>query len=116
MMGINRRDFLTALGVAGGGSALAFGPQVGLKVFQSLWGEDWVEVPTGLETRINSICQQCPGGCGITVRLVGDRAVKIDGNPFYPINRGGLCPKGQSGLQSLYDPDRIRGPLKRVGE
>jgi anaerobic selenocysteine-containing dehydrogenase len=47
---------------------------------------------------------------------VGDRAVKIDGNRLYPINRGGLCPKGQSGLQSLYDPDRITGPLKRAGE
>jgi anaerobic selenocysteine-containing dehydrogenase len=114
-MVINRRDFLTTVGIAGGGAALALGPQAGKKVFRKLWGEDWVEVPIGLETRINSICQQCPGGCGITVRLVGNRAVKIDGNSLYPINRGGLCPKGQSGLQALYGPDRIRHPLKRVG-
>jgi len=114
-MDINRRDFLTAIGIAGGGTALAFGPRGGQKIFRALWGQDWVEVPTGLERRVNSICQQCPGGCGITVRLVGNRAVKIDGNPLYPINRGGLCPKGQAGLQSLYGPDRIRGPLKRTG-
>jgi anaerobic selenocysteine-containing dehydrogenase len=47
--------------------------------------------------------------------LVDGRPVKIDGNPLYPINRGTLCPAGHSGLQVLYDPDRIKSPLKRVG-
>jgi anaerobic selenocysteine-containing dehydrogenase len=37
----------------------------------------------------------------------------LEGIKDYPINRGRLCPKGQSGLQVLYDPDRIRHPLKR---
>ncbi|MEK6777887.1 MAG: molybdopterin-dependent oxidoreductase [bacterium] len=62
-----------------------------------------------------SICQQCQGGCGILVRVYGDRAVKIDGNPLHPINRGRLCARGQSGLQYLYDPDRIKGPMAREG-
>ena len=63
-----------------------------------------------------SICRQCQGGCGILVRVYGDRAVKIDGNPLHPINRGRLCARGQSGLQFLYDPDRIKGPMAREGE
>lgn len=70
----------------------------------------------GEERFLKSACLQCQGGCGIVVRVVEGRAVKIDGNPAYPTNRGGLCPKGQNGLQVLYDPDRIRGPLQRVGE
>src|SRR3990170_1610818 len=65
---------------------------------------------------VPSVCLQCPAGCGILVRVVDGRAVKIEGNPLHPINEGRLCPKGQIGLQILYDPDRIKTPLKRVGE
>lgn len=67
------------------------------------------------ERWVPSVCLQCPAGCGILVRVVEGRAVKIEGNPRHPINEGTLCPKGQIGLQILYDPDRIRGPLLRVG-
>jgi len=69
----------------------------------------------GEERVIRSLCLQCEGCCGIAVRVVEGRAVKIEGNPDYPTNRGGLCPKGLNGLQVLYDPDRIRTPLQRVG-
>ncbi|MEE9457759.1 MAG: molybdopterin-dependent oxidoreductase [bacterium] len=63
-----------------------------------------------------NVCLQCPGGCGILVRTVNGRAVKIEGNPLYPSNQGGTCPKGQLGLQILYDPDRIKGPMQQMGE
>ena len=46
---------------------------------------------------------------------LGERAVKIEGNPNHPSNQGGICPKGHIGLQILYDPDRLQGPLRRVG-
>ncbi|UCC63542.1 MAG: molybdopterin-dependent oxidoreductase, partial [Anaerolineae bacterium] len=55
-------------------------------------------------------------GCGILVRVVEGRAVKIEGNPLNPNNQGRLCPRGHAGLQMLYHPDRIRGPLQQVGE
>lgn len=71
---------------------------------------------TAEEKWIPSVCLQCPAGCGIMVRTVNGRAVKIEGNPLHPINQGNLCPKGLSGLQFLYDPDRIRAPLKRAGK
>ncbi|MFI5342188.1 MAG: molybdopterin-dependent oxidoreductase, partial [Candidatus Methylomirabilales bacterium] len=77
--------------------------------------------PQGPEGWVASVCQQCPGGCGILVRTITGiedekkRAVKIEGNPHHPISRGTLCPKGAAGLQSLYDPDRLKGPLKRSG-
>lgn len=50
------------------------------------------------------------------VRVIQGKAIKIEGNPLHPINQGRLCPKGQSGLHVLYDPDRIRSPLRRRGE
>ena len=46
---ITRREFLTVAGVAAGGGALAYAPDVAVKAFQSVWGEDWVEVPHGSE-------------------------------------------------------------------
>jgi anaerobic selenocysteine-containing dehydrogenase len=69
-----------------------------------------------IEEWIPSICQQCLGGCGLLVRVVSGRPVGVVGNPLHPINRGGICPKGLASIQSLYDPDRIQTPLKRVGE
>jgi anaerobic selenocysteine-containing dehydrogenase len=69
----------------------------------------------GQEKWVMSSCAQCPAGCGIRVRIVKGRAIKIEGNPASPINRGRVGLKGQAGLQVLYNPDRIRHPLKRTG-
>ncbi len=77
-------------------------------------GHHLAEAP-GIESWTNTICRLCPGGCGIRVRLVDGLPVKITGNPNYPVNRGGLCPAGHSGLQLLYNPDRIKEPMRRTG-
>ncbi|HTR54839.1 MAG TPA: molybdopterin-dependent oxidoreductase [Kofleriaceae bacterium] len=61
-----------------------------------------------------SSCAQCPAACGIRVRVVEGRAVRIEGNRDNPLNRGGIGVRGLSGLQALYDPDRVSGPLRRV--
>ena len=70
----------------------------------------------GVEKWVPTVCGQCMGGCGTLVRLIDGWAVNIVGNPLHPVNRGTLCPKGIAGLQGLYDPDRIRTPLKRAGK
>ncbi len=69
----------------------------------------------GIETFKNTVCQLCPAGCGISVRLIDDIPVHIDGNLMHPINHGGICPQGAAGLDFLYNPDRIRHPLVRSG-
>ena len=58
----------------------------------------------------------CPGGCGVLVRTINGRAVKIDGNPLHPVNTGKVCPKANAALQVLYDPDRLTGPMVQKGE
>jgi menaquinone reductase, molybdopterin-binding-like subunit len=68
------------------------------------------------ERWVASSCAQCPAACGIRVRVVEGRAVRIDGNLANPINRGGIGVRGLSGLQTLYDPDRITQPLRRIGD
>lgn len=68
------------------------------------------------ERWLNTSCAQCPAGCGIRVRVVEGRAVRIEGNPANPVNRGGIGPRGLSGLQALYDADRLPGPMRRDGK
>lgn len=110
-MKINRRDFLKIGG--GVGAAIAFG-EAFWKVSQSPPAVN--SIKDGVEKWIPSVCGQCEGGCGILVRVIDGWAVNIAGNPLHPINRGTICPKGIAGLQGLYDPDRIRSPLKRAGK
>jgi anaerobic selenocysteine-containing dehydrogenase len=71
--------------------------------------------PGGPESSVLSVCRECPGGCGVRVRCIAGQPVKVDGNPLHPVSGGRLCPKGQAALQTLYHPDRIRGPLRRTG-
>jgi anaerobic selenocysteine-containing dehydrogenase len=107
-MALSRRLFLKLSATAGAGAAIAQVPSArGATEGSALWHSS--------EKRVASVCLQCPGGCGLHVRVVDGRAVKIEGNPEHPINLGRLCPKGQSGLQFLYDPDRTKGPMKRSG-
>ena len=115
-MGLTRRQFLQLSGAAAG--AVAFvgcSPRSGELLVESsaMMPEDMV---TGIDNWYASICRMCPAGCGIIVRVMEGRAKKIEGNPDYPVNRGKLCARGHAGLQVLYHPDRIQGPLRRTGE
>lgn len=111
-MAMTRRKFLKDAGI---GSLILMAWQSGL-----LSSEDVREIEEAIargdESWTSSVCQQCPGACGIRVRKLGGWPVSIVGNPLHPINRGTLCPKGVSGILSFYDPDRLRSPLKRTGE
>jgi anaerobic selenocysteine-containing dehydrogenase len=74
------------------------------------------EYVPGIDYWKASTCGMCPAGCGIIVRTREHKANKIEGNPLHPVNRGALCARGQAGLEVLYNPDRIKGPMKRMGE
>jgi anaerobic selenocysteine-containing dehydrogenase len=107
-MKITRRTLLKMIGAATVGMAL---PD---ELLHALPREgEWIPYEEYWST---GICLQCPSGCGLRIRSVNQWPVKLEGIKDYPINRGRLCPKGQSGLQVLYDPDRIRYPLRRKGK
>ena len=67
-------------------------------------GEKWVQ----------SSCKQCLAGCSIRVQVKDGIVTKIEGDPTSPHNLGKLCTKGQAGLLRLYDPNRIKAPVKRT--
>ncbi|MCG8551717.1 MAG: molybdopterin-dependent oxidoreductase [Desulfobacterales bacterium] len=116
-MKIDRRSFLgLGLGAAAG---IALSP-VGDKLTDdsSIWTQNWPWTPVpedGEITYDQSVCSLCPGACGISVRKINGRPVKIEGLDDYPINKGGACLHGIAGLQYLYDPARIKTPLKKNG-
>jgi len=117
-MKIDRRAFLSLSLGAAAGTAISPVPWK-LIDDSSIWTQNWPWTPVppvGKVTYVNSVCTLCPGGCGISVRKSGDRAIKIEGRDDHPINKGGICMLGLSGLQLLYGPTRIQTPLKRVGK
>lgn len=117
-MKIDRRSFLgLGLGAAAG---IAVSP-VGVKLTDdsSIWTQNWPWTPVpedGEITYDNSVCSLCPGSCGISVRKIKGRPVKIEGLEDYPVNGGGACLHGIAGLQYLYDPARVKTPMKKVGD
>lgn len=61
-------------------------------------------------------CHLCEAMCGIVIEHQGEQIVSIKGDPDDPLSRGHICPKAVA-LQDLHsDPDRIRQPMKRIGE
>ncbi len=90
------------------------------------------ELVPGEEQWHPAVCTSCSAGCGTLARVMeGERITtdkgeqvrervaavkKIEGNPLDPISGGRLCARGQAAVQSLYHPDRLRGPMQRTGD
>ena len=118
MMNINRRSFLSF--VIGGAAGTTLSPLPWkMQDDSAIWSQNWPWVPVPKIGEVNythSTCTLCPGHCGITVRKIDDRAVKIEGMKGHPVNDGGICILGLSGLQLLYGPSRVKTPLRREGK
>ncbi len=115
---MKRRDFLKYIGAGGAGVVLGgiFGKvsrPPGAKLIPYLIPPE--DIIPGVGTWYSSLCTQCPAGCGVIVKVMDGRAKKIEGNPLHPVSRGKLCARGQAALQALYNPDRIKAPMKRTG-
>lgn len=131
--GMGRRDFLKCSALLGGALA-AGGLFSNLSEYAAAEDEKTGAYLHYLpENQIYSACQQCNTNCGIKVKVLDGRVAKIDGNPYSPwamtpqiplethikdaaSTEGSLCPKGQAGIQTLYDPYRIVQVLKRAGK
>jgi len=130
---VTRRSFVSVSG------ALAAGAAIGTTFFtvNSAAAQDFgdpILVETDAQVDIKySVCLACHSACGVRCKVVNGVLDKIDGNPYHPntlephlpyatdpaIARtvpGHLCAKGQAGIQVLYNPLRIKQPLKRVGD
>jgi anaerobic selenocysteine-containing dehydrogenase len=61
------------------------------------------------------VCKMCmQGDCQERVHVVNGVVVKVEGDPRAIQNKGTLCPRGNSVIMHLYNPWRIKAPLKRT--
>ncbi len=109
----NRRDFLKLVGIGVAGAAAGCAKPPAEKLIPYLNAPE--DILPGVAYFYSSTCRECPVGCGIVVKTREARAIKIEGNPEHPIGMGGLCARGQAGLQGLYDPDRVKSPMMKQG-
>lgn len=135
---VNRRQFIK-LGLTAAAAAAAgpvFFVEAPAKKSLVLFGG---QLPDAPETDpsvdiIYTSCLMCRSDCGIRAKVQNGVLIKLDGNPYHPNNRdadelltyftdpaqvreeiGRCCAKAQAGVEVLYDPFRVKQPLKRVG-
>ena len=65
---------------------------------------------------IPSVCPYCAVGCGLFLEVERDKATGIEYMLDHPASEGALCPKGNAVLEFLNHDERLRYPLKRVGD
>ena len=111
---ISRRNFLKLSGLSAAAAVLTgCGPAA-----RYVTRRPYYEMPEyavlGESTYFATTCTECPAGCGLIMRTFEGRAIKAEGNPNHPVNRGKLCSRGLTGVQGLYNPDRIQRPGKRA--
>lgn len=109
-MKIKRREFLK-LSAATGVAAAAFGGQTMNAFAESKGGDIGGERPGEWKP---STCQGCTTWCPVEIFVQDGRAVKVRGNRYSKQNDGKVCPRGHLSLQQVYDPDRIKVPMKRT--
>jgi anaerobic selenocysteine-containing dehydrogenase len=136
---LTRRSFVkgaTGTLLGGGSVAALMGMQGCSSADNAILKSSRTDSPSVLnnpENIIYTACLNCNTGCGIKVKIQNKIGVKIDGNPYNPFNLvpnipmtstldeaaqidAPLCPKGQAGVQTVYDPYRIIKVLKRDGK
>ncbi len=64
---------------------------------------------------VKTACRACIANCGVLAHVDNGRVVKLEGNPIDPMSKGRMCAKGLAGIQALYNPNRIKYPMKRIG-
>lgn len=72
---------------------------------------------TGIEIK-RTMCDICTPGpqCGVDAYVKDGVLIKVEGTENFPTNQGALCTKGAANRQYIYREDRIKTPMRRVGE
>jgi thiosulfate reductase/polysulfide reductase chain A len=118
---VGRRDFLRLASLVGGAAGMEM---MGLRLagpadLNAAVQDQWI--PT--------CCNMCGGTTGVLAHVVNGQVVKLEPNAENPIGVANIysdfitlkstgarmCPKGNASIMALYDPDRVKKPLKRTG-
>ncbi|MEO6693856.1 MAG: TAT-variant-translocated molybdopterin oxidoreductase, partial [Ignavibacteria bacterium] len=67
-------------------------------------------ITIGNPTYYASTCTGCASACGIIIKTIEGRPIKVDGNPDHPVSKGKICAIAQASVMNLYDPERLQHP------
>jgi Fe-S-cluster-containing dehydrogenase component len=106
----SRRDFLTLAGFTLTAAALSSCSR-GREMKAIPFLNKPEELTPGVANWYATTCGGCAAGCGLLVKTRDGRPIKIEGNSESPLFGGGTCAVGQATVLSLYDQERLKGPL-----
>jgi anaerobic selenocysteine-containing dehydrogenase len=107
---MTRKNLVKGAAMAGAAIAVSsvFGPV--LRAFAKARGSG----PTESGEWKPTTCQGCTSWCAIQAYVEDGRVVKVRGNPNSKVNVGKCCSKCHLAIQQVYDPDRLKTPMKRT--
>lgn len=110
--GVTRRTFFKASGLAVAGTSLG-----GFSYLNRQDGEyqDLEDIELEVE-EIPTACWIGKQDCGMIARKVNGRVVSFQGNPNDGRTGGSMCVKGASQIAQMYNPYRVKTPLKRTND
>ena len=113
LSGLSRRKFLALLGTSAAVVAAGCSDyrDKGEIVPYNQKPED---ITLGVANHYASTCTSCGLGCGILIKTREGRPIKVDGNPDHPVNKGKICSIGQGSIINLYDPARLKEPVRNA--
>ncbi|WP_302390104.1 molybdopterin-dependent oxidoreductase [Eggerthella sinensis] len=112
-MKLTRRSFakstVAVAAAAGLGGALAYRP---VKAFANTPNA----AVQGEQGEVYGHCRMCMlcGSCSFVATMKDGVVVNIEGDPDRANNAGTLCPRGKSAIMNVYNPHRIKAPMKRT--
>lgn len=75
--------------------------------------QPYINQPDGVFPSVCSL--DCPDQCGLLLHKKDGKIIKVQGDPDHPVTKGNICNKVRNMTARLYDPNRLKQPLKRVG-
>ena len=114
-MNLTRRNFLKAASIAAASVPLS---KVAAKAESGVVKTPLVTPGTFKNTQsaVGGLCEMCFWRCQMVGKIRDGRLIKLEGNPKSIDNGVSLCARGNAGVKMLYDPDRLKYPLKNVGK
>ncbi|MGW6663792.1 MULTISPECIES: molybdopterin oxidoreductase family protein [Peribacillus] len=75
--------------------------------------QSYINHPDGVFPSVCSL--DCPDQCGLLLHKKDGKIIKVQGDPDHPVTKGNICNKVRNMTARLYDPNRLKQPLKRIG-
>jgi thiosulfate reductase/polysulfide reductase chain A len=114
-MNLTRRHFLKTASIAAASIPLS---QVVAKAESGVVKAPLVSPGTfkNTQTAVGGVCEMCFWRCQLVGKIRDGRLIKLEGNPKSIDNGVSICARGNAGVKMLYDPDRLKYPMKNVGK